>query len=343
MTDAASRTTSGVVIVMALAAAFGAGVGARRFFRRDDAAPTDLARAFLIDYHQVLHETFDHERPFARLRRCGQANVAAIASDDAELARACDEFTRIGAATLRRFASRARRLGERRAAAAIERLTHDVERLLAETRHAPPSAIADMMTRLFERMTALAGACAGAYARIASRAPCRAGLEISEALAAKLAHLERQGIQVRVSLGPPGGEPVLFEPAALRSLVAELIENAARAVQDVAHPEILVSLTSVAADSRWLVLRVADNGPGISRDRREGVLAGTDSHRGTDGGFGLAHARATAASWLGALTLEDGEGPGAVFELHLRRLGAIDEEARGGHRREQVLLELAAR
>lgn len=341
MTNAATRAARGAVIVLALAAAFGAGVSARRFGRRDEATSADLLRGFLIDYHQVCHETFDRERPFARLRRFGQASVAGIASDDAELARACDEFTRIGAATLRRFASRARALGERRAAVSIERLTRDVERLLAATRHALPPALADLITRLFDRMSRLADTCAEVYTRIAWRAPCRMGLEVSEALAAKLAHLERQGIRVRVSLGTLGSEPVLFEPAALRALVAELIENAARAVQDVAYPEILIGLSGAAADSRRLVLRVTDNGPGIPWDRREALFAGRISQR-AGGGFGLAHARAIAASWLGDLSLAADEGRGATFELHLRRLGAFDGEARG-HRRAESLLEVAAR
>ena len=146
---------------------------------------------------------------------------------------------------------------------------------------------------------------------------------------------------MRAFVNADGAEPVLFEPAALRSLVAELIENAVRSLAGVANPEIRVTVARVSADSRWLMVRVADNGPGIARERRESVFGGRDAMR-ANGGFGLAHARAVAASWLGDLSLADVEGPGAAFELHVRRLCAIEGEARG-HRRGDRLLEGAAR
>src|SRR5690349_4512116 len=51
MTNAAPPAATGAVIAMALAAAFAAGVVARRLVRRDEAVPADLSHAFLIDYH----------------------------------------------------------------------------------------------------------------------------------------------------------------------------------------------------------------------------------------------------------------------------------------------------
>lgn len=67
---------------------------------------------------------------------------------------------------------------------------------------------------------------------------------------------------------------------------------------------------------------VADDGPGVTVDRREGIFQG-DSLRPGGTGVGLRHSRALARAWGGDVELVAHEGKGARFRVTWPRLDAI--------------------
>ena len=114
---------------------------------------------------------------------------------------------------------------------------------------------------------------------------------------------------------------MLGDAAALRRLVCNLLDNAARH----AHTRVEVALATSAEGA--VVLDVRDDGPGVAPDDRDRVFdrffRGGDAARtpGTGGsGLGLAIARRVAERHQGTLTLEDDPGlagRGAHFRLQL--------------------------
>jgi signal transduction histidine kinase len=108
---------------------------------------------------------------------------------------------------------------------------------------------------------------------------------------------------------------VVGDPAQLRRLVDNLLDNAVRHARD----RVVVAVTE---DGGGAVLRVQDDGPGIPAEAREAVFERftrlDDARAQGDGGagLGLAIARDVAERHGGRLSVEPG-GPGARFELRL--------------------------
>jgi len=158
---------------------------------------------------------------------------------------------------------------------------------------------------------------------VALRDPCMPDREVQEALLGKRAALDRYAIASSYHADAAAREPVLFDSGELRAILGELIENAARALAGTDTPSLTVSVAADPADPRRILLRVADNGPGIAAERRESMFAPGQSSR-PGGGFGLYHARETARRWLGELALEDMPSQsGATLRLTLRRCSVL--------------------
>jgi signal transduction histidine kinase len=109
------------------------------------------------------------------------------------------------------------------------------------------------------------------------------------------------------------------EPDALRRVVANLVDNAVR------HARSRVSV-SAAADGRWAVITVVDDGPGIpeaDRDRVFERFTRLDDGRGRDdggAGLGLAIARELVRRHAGTVDLSDAAGtaePGLRVQVRL--------------------------
>ncbi len=108
--------------------------------------------------------------------------------------------------------------------------------------------------------------------------------------------------------------PLRGDPAALRRLVRNLLDNAVR------HAAARVTVTLAARDG-GVVLDVLDDGPGVPPADRDRVFdrfyRGDPARAGHSGsGLGLAIAAEIAQRHGGRLTLE-GSGPGAHFRLTL--------------------------
>lgn len=288
------------------------------------------AREFLLDYHQIRHETFGRERPFARVRLWAQAQVAGHPLPAEVLENARDEFRRIGVPTLARFAHRAAGLGVPRAQVRrVTGLTREVETALRAACAAPPGQVQGLVEGALTTMTALSEECLAAYREVALRDVCRPDDEAQEAILAKRAVLDHHRVALDFHVDPSGKQPVLFDSSELRALIGELIENGARALEATPDAEIRVTVAGKPGDARWVVLRIEDNGPGIPRERREAVFApGGSSH--PEGGFGLRRAREIAQRWLADLAIEEMEGRrGAALKLSLRSLLPHDAVAAG--------------
>jgi len=139
-------------------------------------------------------------------------------------------------------------------------------------------------------------------------------------LALELAWNEGPPPWLDFSLDIPAGTPKPYgDPEQIAHVIANLVSNAAQALEaaEMPAPKRLVVSVSMAGDD--LAIRVADNGPGVPAELRERVFepffTTKPPEKGT--GVGLALCRALARAHGGSLTLEETPGGGATFMLCL--------------------------
>ena len=119
--------------------------------------------------------------------------------------------------------------------------------------------------------------------------------------------------------------------------LANLIANACQALEAAGTPEPCVRLEIACADCfgeravklgedadgveakplRELVIRVADNGPGVPPELQEKIFYPFFTTRDDGSGIGLATVQKVIASHGGTLALESRPGCGACFGVHL--------------------------
>ena len=102
-----------------------------------------------------------------------------------------------------------------------------------------------------------------------------------------------------VTVVTPDTLPLLLRPDAVRRAITNLVDNATRHARH-------VSLAAIGAGgSRTVQVTVDDDGPGIARERREGVFRAFESGSGGGTGLGLTIARDIARAHGGDILLED--------------------------------------
>ncbi|NLA67419.1 MAG: HAMP domain-containing histidine kinase [Gammaproteobacteria bacterium] len=123
----------------------------------------------------------------------------------------------------------------------------------------------------------------------------------------------------RLSIGEVGGAVVAMDGLVLRQVVGNLISNAMKYA-----PGSDVDISASAGAPGYWQLRVADRGPGVSRDRQRALftpfarLHDFDPARaGASSGLGLSLARQIVSNAGGQLWYEDREGGGACFVVEL--------------------------
>jgi PAS domain S-box-containing protein len=100
----------------------------------------------------------------------------------------------------------------------------------------------------------------------------------------------------------------------LGSVFRNVLNNAVQH-NDCASPRVVASMTSTPSS---VVVRIADNGPGIPPERRQSVFEQTPTEDdGEATGMGLHLCRKTVAGFGGRLWLEDGEPSGTVVCIEL--------------------------
>lgn len=132
--------------------------------------------------------------------------------------------------------------------------------------------------------------------------------------------LHGDGVAIAVHLGP--GLVADVDPRALARAASELLTNAV--TYSPAEAEVVLSAQAVES---WLVIRVADQGPGIPREDRQRLLEpferGNRPGQPTNSrGLGLAYARTIASAHGGTLTLEPNHPRGTIATLRLKRYSA---------------------
>jgi PAS domain S-box-containing protein len=150
--------------------------------------------------------------------------------------------------------------------------------------------------------------------KVALAAAVEAGLD----LAAEPAR--GAGIEVTTAV-EPGLPPVVGDPDQLAHLVGNLVGNAAAALSGTAPPRrIALTLRQEGAE---LVLRVADNGPGVPEGLRERIFDPffTTKREGEGSGVGLGLCRTIAKAHGGSIAVEETPGGGATFVVRLPARG----------------------
>lgn len=126
---------------------------------------------------------------------------------------------------------------------------------------------------------------------------------------------ERQIRMVRSPLSP--GISVRAERYRLEQVLLNLIQNAAEALNGTAEPQITV--TVVAEDER-VIVRVSDNGPGVSAEIGERLFTPFTTDKPDGMGLGLVISRDIVVGFGGDLRLEP-SATGATFSIVLPRAG----------------------
>ncbi|MFN2329076.1 MAG: PAS domain-containing sensor histidine kinase [Chromatocurvus sp.] len=122
----------------------------------------------------------------------------------------------------------------------------------------------------------------------------------------------REGRQLRIRDSHVAGV-LRGDRQALAGALCNLIENA----WQVGGPEVVVELAARESADGDVEIVVEDNGPGITADLRERIFEPFFTGRSGGTGLGLPLARSVAEAHQGTLRLENHQGSGARFVLHL--------------------------
>jgi signal transduction histidine kinase len=136
---------------------------------------------------------------------------------------------------------------------------------------------------------------------------------IDEAIA--IVQLRAHGADTRLKAEVPSALDVLADRAMLRQVLVHLLDNAIKFGGT--GSEVLVS-AGIEADSRSVVIRVSDGGPGVAAEVTDEIFMPYKSYGGGTG-LGLAIARAVLDLMGGEIGLADGGGSGATFFVRLPR------------------------
>lgn len=125
-------------------------------------------------------------------------------------------------------------------------------------------------------------------------------------------HADEQGI--RLNAAPIAETTVLADPYYLRQAVENLVRNAREAVAGQSDARVDLALEHVGANAR---IRVADNGPGIPRDRMAEIFQPFVSSKGKGMGLGLPICQEIITGHAGRLEVQSRPGVGTVFQVFL--------------------------
>jgi two-component system, NtrC family, nitrogen regulation sensor histidine kinase NtrY len=143
--------------------------------------------------------------------------------------------------------------------------------------------------------------------------PCDVNQIVEEAIALFGGRLE--GITVQRSL-ESGLPPVLADPEAIRRALANLIDNAAEAMNG-SLLRVLGLRTALSEDGTAAEVTVSDTGPGLSDEIRERLFLPFYSTKRRGSGLGLSIAAKIAQEHGGSISAEANIPKGARFLLRL--------------------------
>jgi two-component system nitrogen regulation sensor histidine kinase NtrY len=124
-----------------------------------------------------------------------------------------------------------------------------------------------------------------------------------------------EGIRVRTELAHDLPS-VMADPEAIKRAVANLVDNAAEAMQDAILKEITIS-TSLVASRDAVELVVSDTGQGVSRDVKERLFLPYFSTKQRGTGLGLAIVSRIVEDHRGSIRVEENKPVGSRFIVEL--------------------------
>ncbi|MFI5090927.1 MAG: ATP-binding protein [Terriglobales bacterium] len=123
------------------------------------------------------------------------------------------------------------------------------------------------------------------------------------------------GIQITTLLAP-GLPPVMADPEAMKRALANLVDNAAEAMQDAMVKEVQIS--TALADARDSVeVVIADSGHGVTPELKEKLFLPYFSTKGRGTGLGLAIVSRIVEDHHGSIRVEENSPVGARFIVEL--------------------------
>lgn len=155
----------------------------------------------------------------------------------------------------------------------------------------------------------------GALAEFPAAQPRSASLNEIVASALLLFEGRLDGIRIETHLSP-ALPPVLADPEAMKRALANLIDNAAEAMNSSFHRVLRVE-TSLSERSGMAELLVADSGPGLSPEVRERLFLPYFSTKQRGTGLGLAITAKIVQDHHGTIRAEQRGAAGACFVIEL--------------------------
>lgn len=157
--------------------------------------------------------------------------------------------------------------------------------------------------------------------------------------------LKAAGVGIKLDLDP-GLPPVAADPDQMAQVFTNLIVNAEHALADLGEKGRLDIISCYDATSDEVVVKVRDNGIGVSEDIQarifEPFFTTKDVGQGT--GVGLAFCHRIVSSHDGKLTLQSAPGKGATFTMRLNAAGrpgdaaAAEPEPAAGRTNRKILV-----
>ena len=188
------------------------------------------------------------------------------------------------------------------------------DKMVAEAAHR--REVADAIIGESQRLVDMLGELS-AYASGAKRALNRLPVALHDLVRQVTAHEAREsGMEVDASRLSPA--VVLADSYYLRQAVDNLARNAREAMENQADARLSVSLER---DGGHAVLRIADNGPGIPREKLETIFEPFVSTKGKGMGLGLAICKEIVEAHAGRLEVESAVGEGTTFTLRIPLYG----------------------
>ncbi len=164
----------------------------------------------------------------------------------------------------------------------------------------------------------------GSLAEFPAAQPRAASLNAIAENALMLFSGRHEGVRVETALAPDL-QPVLADPQAMQRALANLIDNAAEAMNASFHRVLRVE-TSLSERSGMAELLISDTGPGLSPEVRERLFLPYFSTKQRGTGLGLAIAAKIVQDHHGTIRAEQRGASGACFVIELP-LARISEPA----------------
>lgn len=151
---------------------------------------------------------------------------------------------------------------------------------------------------------------------------------VEKALALVQNLADEKSVMILKELGEIPAIP--FDPEGVHQVAHNILLNAVEAVPE--NSGRINIHTAYDSDSAWMVLTIADNGPGVPPEHSDHIFEAFHSTKGHAGtGLGLAAARKIIAEHDGLIDVENTPGGGATFHIKLPVVHPRTDDKDGTH------------